>query len=95
MTGRPNEGNWVERAKCALSHGHSIEDVANAAHRVGLAWCGNESDMWKEWIAAFEAIRDDPDERIQQVAETGLSYSRRSYQSAVDRERAEETYGRP
>ncbi len=95
LAGQPNKGNWVEKAKCALSHGHSIEKVANAACHGILSWWGNEFDMCKEWIEAFETVRGDPDERIQQVADSGLSYVRDRYESALNQERTEETYGRP
>ena len=95
LAGPPNKGNWVEKAKCALSHGHSIEKIANAVLHDTSVWWGNDSDRWKERIEAFEAIRGDPDERIQQVAESGLAYARGCYESALEQERMEETYGRP
>ncbi len=41
LDGQPNKGNWVEKAKCALNHGHGIEKVANAAFDGILSRWGN------------------------------------------------------
>jgi hypothetical protein len=95
LTGRPDQGNWVEKATMALEFGSRIEDVAHAPFHGPLFWEGNASDMWKKWINAFEAIRSNPDERIKQTAEAALEYVNHNYERALRQERDEETYGRP
>lgn len=92
---RPDESGWVEKAKVALECGYGIDEVAQAVFQGVQGWCGEESDMWKSWEKAFDAIASDPDERIRQVAESGSAYVNACYESALQRERLEQTFDRP
>ena len=95
LRGAPNEGNWIAMAKTALDAGIAPKDVAAAPLRAMLGWTGNDSEMWKGWMEAFETIAADEDERIRQVATHGIAMAKAHRENALSEERAEETYGRP
>lgn len=95
LRGRPNEGNWTERATIALDAGITPEDVAASAFPTIVSWAGKESEMWNGWSEAFQTIRSCDDERVREVASHGLEIANSRRDRAVKQERAEETYGRP
>jgi hypothetical protein len=94
LAGRPNEGNWTERAIVALEAGITADEVAYAPLGSSYSWVGKESDMLSEWLAAFQAIQRHEDERIRHVAEEGIRDLTKRRDAVLKREREEETEGR-
>ncbi len=71
---------WRSRAKLALDHGYSVDDVVAASIRRSRFWTGPPSKMWTAERLAFEALLDDPDYRIRCVGKSGA-------ERAAERER--------
>jgi hypothetical protein len=92
LRGRPN-GNWVEKARLALSAGYRPHEVARAAYHTYWGWSGHESSMWKEWEDAFRALPGS-DPNMAAVIEEGAGMAQSRRQTALAREKHEATYGR-
>ena len=72
LAGKPDR-LWAEMALVALDAGYSIDDVVSAATTLRQSWRGDESEMWTDWIKAFESLREMPlkDLRLLQLATRG------------------------
>lgn len=93
LTGVP-EGVWVEKAKLALDAGYSVKEVVRAVLPFSFSWSGNQSDMWVEWVARFEKLCSDEDERIQEIGVAGKAYAEHNRDLALKKERNEAIFGR-
>ncbi len=96
MNGRPDEGNWIIRAKAALDAGIAPRDIALAALEWSSGWINldRESDLWTSSLEAFQKIQSDEDERIREVAEEGIEIARTRRESSIAQKRGRETYAR-
>ena len=92
LLGRPDE-SWADKAVVALDSGASPEEIVAASYGTGYSWTGNISDMWKEWVSAFEPLLEHPDRRIRLVAEIGRKRAEDARQRALARERTERVRG--
>ena len=95
LSGYP-EGVWVEKAKLALDAGYGIEEVTYAVRRflhMELAWVGNESDLWADWIERLDRLCSHEDERIRKVGEAGRARAEELRDRALKQERNEAIYG--
>ena len=86
LAGTPSP-SWRSKAKLALDHGCSFDDVAGASiHRTRFT-TGSISKMWEAERLAFEALLDDPDWRIGRVAKSGVEYAAERERQAARIER--------
>ena len=93
LAGHPESGRWAELAQMALAHGYAVDDVIKGAFGIFQSWNGNESDMWKGWAEAFEALLSHDDERIRKVGAGGRDRAERLRDQARAEERDEEVRG--
>ncbi len=95
LGGNP-EGIWIEKAKLALDAGCDAEEIAHAAfgYPSALAWTGDESKMWAQWVERFDLLCSDPDARIQKIGQLGRAYALERQSEARRQERREAIYGR-
>lgn len=87
LIGRPDEA-WLEKVEIALDAGHAPEDIAEAAFGVEFSWTGSESEMWKEWTEAFQAL-DTDNRRLQEALGIGADIAEKRAERAAERERQE------
>lgn len=84
---------WIDKALLALDAGYPAAVVAEAT--IGSSWSrsGNESDMWAEWVQAFEPLLSHQDPRIQEVGQHGQQLTQALRDRALQSERREAVYG--
>jgi hypothetical protein len=92
LAGLPSEG-WTTLALLALEAGYTPEDVARATESGGREWVNEESEMRKEWMAAFELLTQHSDPRVRSIGEKGLRSERHEYERALREERNEAVFG--
>ena len=93
LAGAPDTG-WRELALAALDGGYSEEDVAYATLGRGGSWVGQESERWIHRRQPFEALSDDPDDRIREVGRLCAEYTTYREGVALTREREQAIAGR-
>jgi len=86
-------GAWVEKALLAHEAGHNPERIAGACFSFGMAWSGNESAMWQQWIDEFAELCNHHDGRVRVAGETGRSYALERQRQALAGERHDAIYG--
>ncbi len=89
-----SEQDWSEKAVMALDVGYSPEEIARATLPGSWSWSGNESVMWDQWTSKFERLLDHPDPRIGRIGQLGSETTRAWRDRAIEKERAEDVYGR-
>ena len=92
LEARP-DAQWADLALEALGVGYEPREIVDAAFRAAWSWFGRVSDMCQLWIDAFEAIGKQ-DERLQVISREGRERAREMRNAELERERAEEVYGR-
>ena len=94
----PLEGDpdhtWRTMALAARERGYSTQDVVDATLGSGWSWLGSESDMWAGRRQGFEALLNDPDDRIAEIARAGADHTTEWERAALDRERETTVEGR-
>ena len=93
LAGAP-DNRWRELALAARDRGYSAEDVAYATIGRGGSWVGPESERWIRRRQPFEALYDDPDDRIAEVGRLCVEYTTYREGVALTREREEAIAGR-
>ncbi len=88
----PSEA-WRSRAKLALDHGYSVDDVVAASIRRTRFTAGSPSRMWAAERLAFETLVDDPDWRIVRVGKSGAESAAEQEQHAARIERLDAVHG--
>ena len=78
----------------ALDAGYSPKDVAAAVITYHMAWSGEESAMWVDWVDVFTQLERDGDERIRSVGAAGRASAESSKKAALESERMEAVRGR-
>ena len=84
---------WRSRAKLALDHGYSVDDVVAASIQRSRFWTGPPSKMWTAERLAFEALLDDPDYRIRCVGKSGAERAAERERHDARIERLDAVYG--
>jgi hypothetical protein len=93
LRGHPEGAAWITMATTALDSGHEPEDIVRATRAGGWSWAGDESEMWKSWIAAYEALQSHTDPRLQEVGRLGVEYAKAHQNRALKTEHNEAVYG--
>jgi hypothetical protein len=86
---------WVTKAKLALDAGYSQEQVAGSVYsypRITFS-IGDESVMQSEWVARFERLCSDADDRIRAIGELGRAHAQAHLDRALGEEKREAIYG--
>ena len=86
LAGTPSP-SWRSKAKLALDHGYSFDDVAGASIHSTRFTTGSISKMWEAERLAFETLLDDPDWRVGRVAKSGVEYAAERERQAARIER--------
>ena len=84
---------WRDMALAALDHHYSTQQVLYATIGRSWSWSGAESDMWARRRREFEALLNDPDDRIVEIGHAGVKYTTESERYALDRETKEAVDG--
>lgn len=94
--GQYPEGFWIEKAKAAREAGYSAEDVVHAVYQAphAMAWTGNASSMWADWVDRFQQLISNEDSRIREIGEIGKADAETQLVEALKYERREAIYGR-
>ena len=85
--------SWRSKAKLALNHGYSVDDIAHASIQRTRFIGGSMSEMWAAERLAFEALLDDPDPRLVHVGKSGVEFARERQRHAVRIERYNAVHG--
>lgn len=81
-------------AKLAFQHGHAEASIASCAFTNSTSWSGRYSDIVKNQYKQFEPFRNDSDEIVQRIADTGYDYFSKQYEHLRKREDDEDVFGR-
>ena len=92
LNGDP-DNEWRRMALAALGRGYSTQDVVDATLGRGSSWFGSESEMWRETRLGFEALLNDPDDRITEIGRIGVADTTARETAARDREKEEAIEG--
>ena len=92
LTATPSAA-WRSRARLALDHGYSVDDVVSASIRRTRFTAGSPSRMWAAERLAFEALLEDPDWRIGCVGKSGAERAAEREQHAARIERLDAVHG--
>jgi hypothetical protein len=87
-------GTWVNLAVLALDAGYTPVQVLQATGPGMESWSGLESELWREWVAAFEALLQHSNSRLVKVAQLGAELTRARMQKCLEIERLESVRGR-
>jgi hypothetical protein len=93
LMSRPFDDTWKEKARMAVSHGHSPEDVASAPFTSGWSFWGNAIGFWEGWRREFEELAVLLDELLNRIGEAGIERCDCEIARASQAERHEEIYG--
>lgn len=88
------DGTWRRIALAALDHGYSTQDILDATNGRVWSWSGAESEMWARRRRGFEALLNDPDDRIVRIGRAGVEFTTKSERYAIQRETEEAVEGR-
>ena len=92
---RPSiDATWIEFAKLAYEHGHLVLEIVSHAFERFVSWSGKFSNVLKNLCEQFDAYRNDSDETVRRIAETGYQYYLDQYNQEKKREDDEDVYGR-
>lgn len=89
------KNHWIEKAKLALNHGYTAEEIARAVYGVvgEVTWFGAQSEEESKYLEFFEQLCIYPDPQIQMVGELGKAIGERRVQAVLDEEHREAVYG--
>ena len=88
------DGTWRRIALAALDHGYSTQEILDATNGLVWSWSGAESEMWARRRRGFEALLNDPDDRIVRIGRAGVEFTTKSKRYAIQRETEEAVEGR-
>ena len=71
LNGDP-DNEWRAMALAALERGYATQDVVDATLWPGRSWVGPQSEMWNGRRLGFEALLNDPDDRIAEIGLLGV-----------------------
>ncbi len=91
---QPLDASWRSMALAALDHGYSTQEVLVATDGRVRTWSGAESEMWARQRRGFEALLNDPDDRIARIGRCGVEYMTEREENATLREVEEAVEGR-
>lgn len=84
---------WREMALAALDHHYSTQQVLDATIGRSLSRSGEESEMWARRRREFEALLNDPDDRIVEIGRAGVERTTKLERYALDQETMEAVDG--
>ena len=89
---QPLDATWRKLALAALDHGYSTQKILDAT--IGAwSWSGPVSEMWAVRRRGFEALMNDPEDRIAGIGRGGVEYTKEREQDAIRKEMEEAVEG--
>ena len=83
---------WIMKARAALDHTYSVEDIANRLLRY-LERTGDEPDMWAAKMQEVDLLKEHMDTRVQEIGRIAAVQAERLMMGAQERERRNQIYG--
>ena len=90
LMGEPTE-TWIMKAKAALNHGYSVEEIARRLLHWGES-TGDESD-WANKAQKLKFLKEHTDPRVREIGRVATSYAQTIVMEAQERERRSQVYG--